>query len=138
MHYAISGRTSGRVASPKVDEAWYGSAYPKAADDLAAGRTATFSGHYHRIGGYRGYPPTPRGVRPQDRAPSRSRNGGLWTDQGNAMDLIDGRLDLRKLTQEDAGLLQEWVSDGYVIMPRVVPETLPAPALEDFGVGLPR
>jgi hypothetical protein len=44
------------------------------------------------------------------------------------MDLIDGRLDLRKLTQQDATLLQEWVSDSYVIIPRVVPEKLLAPA----------
>gem|GEM_PF-1169282 len=132
MHYAISGRASRRVASPKVDEAWYESAYPMAAHDLAAGKATRFADHYHRIGRYRGYLPTPRGVRMDDPARCRSRYGGLWTDQGNAMDLIDGRLDLGKLTPEDAQLLRQWVTDGYVILPRAVPEKLLAPALEDL------
>ena len=96
MHYAISGRASGRAAGPKVDEAWYESAYPKAAEEVAAGRVGSFADHYHRIGRYRGYLATAQGVRMEDPAKVRSRYGGLWTDHGNVMDLIDGRVELGK------------------------------------------
>jgi hypothetical protein len=68
----------------------------------------------------------------EDPAKVRSRYGGLWTDQGNAMDLIDGRLEFSKLTLHEAALLRQWVTDGYVILPRAVPEEVLAPALEDL------
>jgi hypothetical protein len=132
MHYAISGRATGRVAGPKVDEAWYESAYPKAAAEVAAGRVASFADHYHRIGRYRGYLATPQGVRMEDPGRTRSRYGGLWTDHGNVMDMVDGRLELGKLTPQEAALLWRWVTDGYVILPKAVPENLLAPALEDL------
>jgi hypothetical protein len=132
MHYAISGRASGRAAGPKVDEAWYESAYPKAAEEVAAGRVGSFADHYHRIGRYRGYLATAQGVRMEDPAKVRSRYGGLWTDHGNVMDLIDGRVELGKLTPQEAALLWQWVTDGYVILPRAVPEDLLAPALQDL------
>lgn len=44
------------------------------------------------------------------------------------MDLIDGRLDLGKLTSPEAALLRRWVMDGYVILRGAVPEKLLAPA----------
>jgi phytanoyl-CoA hydroxylase len=132
MHYAMSGRASSRVAGPKVEEAWYQSAYPQAAAEVAAGKARTFADHYHHIGRYRGYLAAPKGVRMEDPGRTRSRYGGLWTDHGNVLDLIDGRVDLGKLTAQEASLLRRWVTDGYVILPKAVPEDLMAPALADL------
>jgi hypothetical protein len=48
------------------------------------------------------------------------------------MDVIDGRLNLGRITEPEYKLLKKWVTDGYVILPNAVPEQLLAPAAEDL------
>src|SRR5213593_3890480 len=54
----------------------------------------------------------------------RSRFGGLWTDLSNAVDLLDGRLRLGLITDQQAQELLCFIEDGYVILRRAVDETL--------------
>jgi phytanoyl-CoA hydroxylase len=51
----------------------------------------------------------------------RSRFGGLWTDLSNAEDIIEGKRLLGWITDEEAGLLNDWVRDGFVVLKGAVP-----------------
>jgi Phytanoyl-CoA dioxygenase (PhyH) len=53
-----------------------------------------------------------------------SRFGGLWSDQTNATAIIDGKETLGWITSDEAKLLRRWLSDGYIILPKAVPEDL--------------
>jgi phytanoyl-CoA hydroxylase len=132
MHYAITGCSKGRAAAPEVDTDWYAAAYPMAAQDIAAGRATDLVDHYHRIGRYRGYLPDARAERPDNPAQCRSRYGGLWTDQGNALDIVEGRFDIGLITDAQAELLRNWITDGYVILPGAIPEHILAAGLGDL------
>jgi hypothetical protein len=123
-HWAVAGRAKGRVAAPEVDEAWYMAAYPLARQELAEGRVSSARQHYFAIGRYRGYLPDAKAKRPDNPAATRSRFGGLWTDHGNAMDIVAGRRDLGWITEEQAQLLGKWITDGYVVLPTRIPEPL--------------
>jgi phytanoyl-CoA hydroxylase len=132
MHYAIAGYANGRVAAPSVDTDWYTATYPAAALDIAAGRACDITDHYYRIGRYRGYLPDAAAIRPENPAEYRSRFGGFWTDQRNAMDLVEGRLDLGIITLAQAELLQKWITDGYVIIPGTISEDIVSAAVDDL------
>lgn len=54
----------------------------------------------------------------------RSRFGGLWVDLANARSVIDGKGALGWISAQEAGLLQRWVDDGFVILPQAVPHDL--------------
>jgi phytanoyl-CoA hydroxylase len=120
-HYCITGKTKGRIAAPAVDAEWYISAYPRAALEIAAGKAANATEHYHRLGKYRGYLISQHAARAANPAATRSCYGGLWTDVGNALDIIAGRLDIGHISAEQANLLTQWVADGYVILPNAIP-----------------
>jgi hypothetical protein len=132
MHYAIDGHAKGRVASPELDEPWYASTYPMAARDIAAGRAADIADHYHRIGRYRGYLNSARAERPDDPARTRSRFGGLWTDHGNALDIVEGKLDLGVISAGQAALLRQWITQGYVVLKRAIADNVLDPACEEL------
>ena len=132
MHYAISGHANGRVAAPSVDTEWYAATYPMSAEDIAAGRACDATDHFYRIGRYRGYLPSADAPRPENPADYRSRFGGFWTDQGNAMDLVEGRLDLGIITLNQAELLEKWITDGFVIIPEAISEEVVSAALGDL------
>jgi phytanoyl-CoA hydroxylase len=121
MHYNVSGRAKGRRAVPPVDVEWYVSAYPQAAVEIAAGKASSAADHYHRMGKSRGYLPSQHAARPANPAAPRSRHGGLWTDAGNALDIIAGRLDIGQITAPQAAALTTWVIDGFLILPGAVP-----------------
>lgn len=123
-HYFVDGMRKGRVAAPEVDAAWYLAAYPLAVSEIAAGAAEAAAGHYHRIGRFRGYLASATARRPDNPAATRSRFGGLWTDAGNALDVVAGRLDLGEITEAQAVLLRKWIADGYVVLPGAVPEAL--------------
>jgi hypothetical protein len=53
-----------------------------------------------------------------------SRFGGLWTDLTNAHEMIEGKAALGQITAEEAGQLQRWVEDGFVILPQAVSHEL--------------
>jgi phytanoyl-CoA hydroxylase len=121
-HYCVIGKSKGRPAAKPMDSEWYLRAYPQASMDIASGRATSAEDHYYRIGRYRGYLPSRTDTRPNNPAEYRSRFGGLWTDVGNAADIIAGRLDLGYITQDQAKLLTKWITDGYVILPGAIPE----------------
>jgi len=107
--------------SEHLDVAWYTSAYPQVRQDLARGLARDAVDHFHRLGRHRGYLPNLHAERPRDPAGFRSAFGGLWTDQGNALDLVEGKLELGRITQTQAKLLRQFITDGYVILKNAVP-----------------
>jgi hypothetical protein len=134
MHWCANGRASGRRAAPPIDVDWYISAYPQAARDIALGRTSCAEDHYFRLGRYRGYLPSRNARRARNPASCRSSFGGLWTDGGNAWDLIEGRAALGWLTGLQSKRLKEWVLDGCIVLEGAVD----SPALDHAEAELTR
>jgi len=133
MHYNIIGRSNGQTDAPSIDEEWYSAAYPLAAIEVAEGKATGFRDHYHRIGRFRGYLPHNKAARPENPSDFRSHFGGLWTDQGNALDVVAGRLDLGFITSEQANLLTKWIIEGFVIIERAIPEDILSRATDDMN-----
>jgi hypothetical protein len=131
-HFCVDGKTKGRLAVPEVDEAWYAGAYPLAATEIAQGKAASATDHYHKIGQYRGYLPNKSAKRPDDPAATRSKFGGLWTDHRNALDIVQGRLDLGFINDEQATLLRKWIADGYAVLESAVDPEILDKAQEDL------
>lgn len=48
------------------------------------------------------------------------RFGGLRVDRLNALDLVAGKLEIGAITESQAALLQQWLIDGYVILPGAI------------------
>ena len=121
-HYVRYGRAEGRSPSAdsyknaRFDEAWYGASYPMARLDVEMGAVADYAEHYKRLGHARGYLPNRLAPRPAHPTASGSRFGGLWPDQGNALDLLTGRRELGTITEEQAEQVTHWISQGYVVL----------------------
>lgn len=129
QHYCAHGRQEGRRPND-VDPAFYLRAYPLAADDIAAGLAPDAAAHYLRFGKARGYRPNAAAPAIADVAVPPAVPC-LWTDLPHAVDLIDGRLRLGRLTEHQAGLLRQWVRDGYVTLDHPFdPRVLNAAALD--------
>lgn len=107
---------AGYTEGEAVRAEWYEQAYPAARADIAAGRARDAADHYVRLGRARGYRPNSFAERPDNPAGHLSRFGGTWLDQGNALDLIEGKRQIGRLDAADAALLGNWVRDGYVIL----------------------
>ena len=137
-HWIESGKAEGRIPPPgytegdRFDAEWYAASYHAAAADIAAGRARDAAEHYDLIGRFRGYLPNRFAPRPDDPAGIPSRFGGLWLDHGNALDLIEGRLELGQIDAAQADLLRHWVRHGYVILRGAIPEARVAAAAEDL------
>ena len=117
----MDGTASAQAAGAEnFDKRWYGAAYPQAKEDVRQGRARDLQDHYERIGRFRGYLPHLRAERPRNPAGVRSAFGGLWTDQGNALDVVDGRLELGQINRKQAELLRAFIRDGYVILRNAV------------------
>lgn len=130
-HWQTSGKAEGRIAPPGYDEGrefdaeWYLGVYHGARADIEAGRAPDALSHYERLGRHRGYLPNRFAPRPDNPAGPASRFGGLWLDNGNALDLIAGRMELGRITRDQATMLERFVADGYVILRgALAPETV--------------
>lgn len=127
-HWMASGRAEGRIPPSgytegvTFDAEWYAASYHAAAPEIASGRVKDAEEHYQQIGRARGYLPNRYAPRPDNPAGTPSRFGGLWLDHANALDLIQGRLELSEIDEQQAELLQHWVRHGYVILRGAVPE----------------
>ena len=132
-HYDRHGRTEGR-APCSFDEAFYLRSYQGVADAIAAGLVETTLQHYVLYGRPRGYLPHPKAVRPSNAAASASRFGGLWIDEGNAPDRIKWRLESGQITERQAGMLEFFLDNGYVILPSAIA----APVIEAARADLDR
>ncbi len=58
---------------------------------------------------------------PSTGASYRSRFGGLWTDLSNAHEVLEGKAALGWISAEEKTLLAQWIDEGYVLLPQVVP-----------------
>lgn len=123
-HYCVIGKSTGRQAVRPVDELWYTNTYPQVSIDISRGTAKSPTDHYRRIGRFRGYVASRRDPKPRDPAAPRSMYGGLWTDVGNALDVIAGRLDLGQIKEEQAAQLASWVNDGYVVLAGAISEDI--------------
>jgi hypothetical protein len=132
VHYCVLGKARGMAASPPVDAAWYLASYPCVARDIAEGRAVSPTEHYDRLGRFRGYLPSPAAHRPDNPSATHSRFGGLWTDAGNVLDVIAGRLDLGLVSATQAAMLTAWVSNGYVVLPAAISTDILDRAEEDL------
>ena len=126
-HWTRIGKLEGRLPPPGYSEGatfdadWYGKVYHAAVQDIAAGRAEDFHDHYLKLGRFRGYLPNSLAPRPDSPAGFRSHFGGLWVDQANAADLIEGKRELGQISADDAALLHDWRRQGYVILRNAVP-----------------
>jgi hypothetical protein len=120
-HYWVAGKARGRVAAAPVDAEWYVQTYPLVAHEIAIGRAISVDDHFHRIGKFRGYLPAPGAARRDNPAAMHSRFGGLWTDVGNALDIVDGRHKIGQINTDQAALLRQWITQGYVVLPTRIP-----------------
>ena len=118
--------------SGEFDARWYEAAYPAVRIDLARGRATDPWDHYQTLGRHRGYLPHRMSERPANPVTHRSAFGGLWTDQSNALDLIEGKLALGWISDEEAAQLRRWIADGFVVLPKAAPDALVEPALRDL------
>jgi hypothetical protein len=119
-HYANHGRNEGRLPND-VDPAFYLSAYPAIEQDLGRAPTAADAApHYITLGRARGYLPNASAPRAENGAALHSPFGGFWTDQANALDLIQGRLDLGWIRQREAAMLRTFALEGIVDFDRLV------------------
>ncbi len=103
FHYVHHGRDEGRQPND-VDPGFYALAYPDGQNDPIS--------HYFAHGRYRGYLPNARAPRMPNAARESSAFGGLWTDQGDALDLIQGRSDLGRLKRRETVWLRNFALDG--------------------------
>jgi hypothetical protein len=118
-HYVHHGRQEGRQPND-VDPGFYLTAYPAVEQDLGRSPTADDAApHYITLGRARGYLPNAGAPRMENGAALHSPFGGFWTDQANALDLIQGRLDLGWLRQREAAMLRTFALDGIVEFDRL-------------------
>jgi hypothetical protein len=111
-HYLHHGRAEGRRPND-VDPGFYLAAYPDVADDLGRPPTdADAAPHYLALGRARGYLPNAAAPRAVNGAAPASPFGGFWTDQANALDLIQGRRDLGWLDDGQAAALRRFALEG--------------------------
>jgi hypothetical protein len=130
-HYTWHGRREGRIGT-KFDPSFYLRAYPLAEEEIAAGAATGPADHYLRLGRGRGYLPYPQAPRPDNAATSPSPFGGLWPDQANADDIIEGRLEIGEISEQQATLLRFWIKNGYVILESAISPELVDRACADL------
>ena len=129
-HYDAHGRGEGRIGS-NFDAAFYLRSYPAALRDVEAGLARDARDHYRRFGKARGYVPVPMAARPDDAA-SMPRFGGFWVDRPDALDAVEGRLEIGQISAAQAEQLRFWIANGYIILPNAVPAKLADRALKDL------
>ena len=108
-HFDKHGRLEGRLPND-VDPDFYLGAYPIAAFDLGrAPHRGDAAAHFLRFGRARGYLPNAQ-------APRREDPGAVgWTDRPDALDGVQNRLDLGRITDKQAERLRTWARDGFVV-----------------------
>jgi hypothetical protein len=117
-HFFHHGRAEGRRAND-IDPDFYLAAYREIARDLGRPPTAEDAApHFITLGRARGYLPNATAPRADNGAALVSPFGGLWTDQANALDLIQGRLDRDRIRRRDAAMLRVFALEGIVDLDR--------------------
>lgn len=130
-HFIKTGRFEGRMVGG-FDREFYLQTYPAVAREIADGLAVNAIDHYIRFGRGRGYLPRAGSERPLDSAGIDNQFGGLWTDQRNARDLVEGKLEVGHISADEAEALRFWIDNGYIIIPDAIPEQVLDAALVDF------
>lgn len=133
-HFVKSGRFEGRTVGG-FDRDFYLQTYPLVSREIASGLAKNAIDHYIRFGRGRGYLPRAGAERPLNSALIDNQFGGLWTDQRNALDLVECKFEVGQITADEAAALQFWIENGYVIIKNAIPETILQAALLDFDKG---
>ncbi len=123
QHYDQHGRKEGRKIND-FDAGHYLRSYPAAAQEIAAGQAATPFEHYRKFGRARGFLSNATALRPANAAAISSPFGGLWPDQANAADLLQGKLEIGQITERQAEKLRCWMEKGYVLLETAIPPSL--------------
>jgi len=144
-HYHHHGRDEGRKAffvDGHFDDEFYLRAYPIVAAELRDGLARSPREHYLRRGRARGFLPHYKGPRPDNAAALPSRFGGLWPDLANARDIVAGKREIGQITESQAGLLEAWITDGYIVLEQAIPADMIDAAVADldraFTGGMPK
>jgi hypothetical protein len=117
-HYLDFGRAEGRSPND-VNPEFYFAAYPDIAADLGHPPSADDAAvHFATLGRARGYLPNATAARAANAAATASPFGGLWTDQANALDLVDARRSLGRFRRDDADMLRAFALDGLAVLNR--------------------
>ncbi|MCX7383229.1 MAG: phytanoyl-CoA dioxygenase family protein [Alphaproteobacteria bacterium] len=106
------------------DARFYCDHYPMAVADVDRGLAADFREHYDRYGRHRGYLPNKRASREENPASFHSRFGGFWIDQANALDLLDAKEDLGHIPADQAKLIRQFITDGYIVLRGALPDDI--------------
>src|SRR5438105_12836109 len=61
----------------------------------------------------------------------RSQFGGRWTDLSNATDIVHAKRNQGQISQTEADLLHNWISNGFVIIENAVPREVIDSLIED-------
>ena len=117
-HYEAHGRSEGRQGG-NFDAAFYLASYPVAQREIASGTARDALEHYLRFGRARGFLATADGARPDDAA-RMPRFGGFWVDRPDALDAVEGRLEIGQIDEAQAAQLRFWIANGYVILPGAI------------------
>jgi hypothetical protein len=120
-HYTRHGQAEGRLPCAPFNAEWYASAYPIATVEAGSSDPTVLQSHYESCGKYRGYLPDRLAPRPANACAPRSKFGGLWIDQPNALDMVRGKYEVGLIDQADKECLERFIQDGYVILPRQIP-----------------
>ncbi len=112
-----------RAADPaEFDARFYCDHYPQAVAEVDRGLAADFREHYETYGRHRGYLRNKAAARPQNPGAPRSRFGGFWTDQANALDLLAAKADLGLIPPGQEPLIRQFIGDGYVVLRNALPD----------------
>jgi ectoine hydroxylase-related dioxygenase (phytanoyl-CoA dioxygenase family) len=130
-HYDKHGRGEGRKPND-FDAEFYLGAYPAARLEIAAGLAATPLQHYLKFGRGRGFLDNAKAPRPTNAAALQSSFGGLWPDAPNAIDIVQGKLEIGAITAKQADRLRFWMKNGYVILERAIPASIIDAAARDL------
>ncbi len=143
-HYEQFGRAEGRKAfrlDSKFDEQFYLKSYPYVNMELREKKDRTPKDHFDERGKGRGFLPHVRAARPDNAATQSSIYGGFWPDATNALDILEGKLEIGQITEAQAALLSTWIRDGYVVLEQAIPMALIDAAERDldkaFAGGFP-
>lgn len=120
-HYTRHGQAEGRSPRAPFNAEWYSSAYPLAEIEAGSSDPAALKAHYEASGKFRGYLPDRLAVRPSNPCAPKSKFGGLWIDQPNALDMVHGKWEVGLIDKADKECLERFIQDGYVILPSRIP-----------------
>ncbi len=54
----------------------------------------------------------------------RSQFGGLWTDQSDALEVVEAKLSRGTIDEADAERLRSWIENGLLVLPQAVPDAV--------------